>query len=201
MTAIFNENNERQAVTLLQLPDSYVLKKNDYGTKVSTVVAADEVNPKRQSKAVRTMYEKANKKPMRKIKEFAINNELKEGDKLDIKSFEVNTYVDVKGIGKGKGFAGVMKRYNFSGQPASHGNTKTERKAGSTGQCADPGRVIKGKKMPGQMGNKNVAVQNLKISAIYEKVKMIAVHGSVPGAKGKYVYITPAVKKYSNSLN
>ncbi|MEL6712025.1 MAG: 50S ribosomal protein L3 [Pseudomonadota bacterium] len=202
MTAIFDDKDSRIAVTLLELPESYILDKIDYGTKISTRIAAAKNNPKKQSKALKTMYTKLNKKPMRILKEFPIQNNLKEGDQLSINSFEKNQYVDIKAKGKGKGFQGVMKRHNFKGQPASHGNTKTQRKGGSTGQCTDPGRVIKGKKMPGRMGGKNVTVQNLQIAEIYPDLNIIAIHGSVPGPIGQYVNVIPAIKKYNlNKFN
>ena len=103
--------------------------------------------------------------------------------------------VDVSGISKGKGYAGVIKRHNFAMQDATHGNSLAHRAHGSIGQCQTPGRVWKGKKMSGHLGNVNKTIQNLKIVKIDEENKLILVKGSIPGPSGSKIIIKPAIKK------
>jgi large subunit ribosomal protein L3 len=109
--------------------------------------------------------------------------------------FEEGQFVDVSGVSIGKGFAGVIKRYNFRTQDATHGNSLSHRAPGSIGQNQTPGRVFKGKKMAGHMGAENVTVQNLKVSAIHKDKSLILIKGAIPGPKGGKVVIKAAVKK------
>jgi len=129
-----------------------------------------------------------------KIKEFAPGNELK------VNNFKAGQFVDVTSTSKGKGFAGVMKRWNFGGQRASHGNSLSHRAPGSIGQCQDPGKVFKGKKMPGQMGNKRVTTQNLEIVRVDEQLNAILIKGAIPGAPGNYVVVNLACKKQQQGV-
>ncbi|OEY86797.1 50S ribosomal protein L3 [Wolbachia pipientis] len=118
------------------------------------------------------------------------------GKKISIEHFVVGQYIDITGYSKGKGFAGVMKRHNFSGLRASHGVSIAHRSQGSTGQCQDPGRVFKGKKMAGHLGNSRVTVQNIKILSIDYENNFIVVKGNnIPGFKGSYVFVRDAIKK------
>ena len=112
----------------------------------------------------------------------------------DVDQFEAGQKVDVRGVSKGKGFAGVIKRWNFSGQDNSHGNSVSHRAPGSIGQCQTPGRVFKGKKMSGHMGNAKVTTQNLEIVRVDAERNLLLIKGAVPGAPGGDVYIRPAVK-------
>ena len=134
--------------------------------------------------------------PKLKIKEFLVSEEnlLEAGQVLAVNHFSVGALVDVTSVSKGKGFAGVMKRHNFSGLRASHGVSISHRSHGSTGQCQDPGRVFKGKKMAGQMGNKQVTVQNLVVCGFDQELGIIFVKGAVPGSKNSVVIIKDAVK-------
>lgn len=121
---------------------------------------------------------------------------LEAGAKIDVRHFVVGQYVDVTGRTLGKGFAGVMKRHGFGGLRASHGVSLTHRSHGSTGQCQDPGRVWRGKKMAGRMGFDRVTVQNLRIVGIHEGERLVIVSGnSIPGHNGSYVFVRDAVKK------
>ena len=117
------------------------------------------------------------------------------GDHLTADIFEVGQHVDVTGTSKGKGYAGVIKRHNFAMQDATHGNSLAHRAHGSIGQCQTPGRVWKGKKMSGHMGNVNKTIQNLKIVKIDGENKLILVKGSIPGPSGSTILIKPAIKK------
>ena len=146
------------------------------------------------------------KKPQRKLfssikinpkKEFKVDNEniLEIGTKLNVDHFQVDQFIDASSISIGKGFAGVMKRHNFGGLRASHGVSISHRSHGSTGQNQDPGRVFKGKKMAGRMGNRKVTKQNLKIIEIDKENSLMIVKGSVPGKKNSIIYIKDAIKR------
>ena len=117
------------------------------------------------------------------------------GTKLDVNHFKVDQFVDASSMSIGKGFAGVMKRHNFGGLRASHGVSISHRSHGSTGQNQDPGRVFKGKKMAGRMGNKKVTKQNLKVIDVDSENNLLIVKGSVPGKKNSIVYLKDSVKK------
>ncbi|KAG7388361.1 54S ribosomal protein L3 [Phytophthora boehmeriae] len=140
---------------------------------------------------------KAGVQPKRQLQEFRVSEDalLPLGTTLSALHFNAGQFVDVCGISKGKGFQGVMKLHNFAGQPASHGNSKTQRHMGSTGQCQDPGKVFKGKKMPGRMGGNRVTRDNLWIAKIDVERNLLYVKGSVPGNNGGIVRITDARKK------
>ncbi|CCI49906.1 unnamed protein product [Albugo candida] len=153
--------------------------------------------PRNVVKPLMGHLKKAGVAPKRQLQEFRVSQEgiLPAGTTLNATHFLPGQFVDVCGISKGKGFQGVMKLHNFSGQPASHGNSKTHRHMGSTGQCQDPGRVFKGKKMPGRMGNRRVTRDNLWIVKIDTIRNLLYVKGSVPGNKGSIVRVTDARKK------
>jgi large subunit ribosomal protein L3 len=146
---------------------------------------------------LRLFYSKAKKEPMKKIKEFRVSkdNFVNQGAVLAVSHFVVGQYVDVKSNSIGKGFAGAMKRHNFAGLRASHGVSISHRSHGSTGNSQDPGRVWKGKKMAGQLGDKKITVQSLEIVSIDEERGLILVKGGVPGSVGSWVEINDAKKK------
>ena len=121
--------------------------------------------------------------------------ELQVGSALDVNLFAIGQFVDVTAVSKGKGFAGNIKRHNFRSQRASHGNSLSHRVPGSIGQCQDPGRVFKGKKMPGRLGGKRVTTQNLVIISVDEDRKLLLIKGAVPGAVNAKVVVRPSVKK------
>ena len=135
--------------------------------------------------------------PKKVLKEFRVDEEntLEIGTTINIDHFEVNQFVDASGTSIGKGFAGVMKRHNFGGLRASHGVSISHRSHGSTGQNQDPGRVFKGKKMAGRMGNTTVTKQNLKIIEIDTEKKIIIIKGSVPGKKNSIIFLKDSVKR------
>ena len=134
-----------------------------------------------------------------KVHEFRITEEklaeIEIGKEFSVDIFEEGQFVDISGVSKGKGFAGTVKRWNFATQDATHGNSLAHRKPGSIGQCQTPGRVWKGKKMSGHMGNVNKTIQNLKIVKIDGENKLILVKGSIPGPSGSTILSKPAIKK------
>ena len=134
---------------------------------------------------------------MKILKEFKVDDDniLEVGTKLNANHFKVNQFIDASSISIGKGFAGVMKRHNFGGLRASHGVSISHRSHGSTGQNQDPGRVFKGKKMAGRMGNRRVTKQNLKIVEIDNNNNLLIVKGSIPGKKNSIIYLKDSVKK------
>lgn len=121
------------------------------------------------------------------------------GGALTVAQFEVGQTVDVRGTSKGKGFAGTVKRWNFSTQDNTHGNSLSHRAPGSVGQCQTPGKVFRGKKMAGQLGNKRVTVQNLKIVAVDAERDLLLVRGAVPGPTGGDVFVCPAIKDHADT--
>ena len=138
------------------------------------------------------------------LTEFSLSeeefNSLAEVSEISLKCIESPSVVDVSGISKGKGFAGVVKRHNFKTQDATHGNSLSHRAPGSIGQCQFPGRVFKGKKMAGQMGNKKVTIQNLEIESVDSDDNILLVQGAVPGSIGSFLKILPSIKNNSNEL-
>ena len=148
-------------------------------------------------KPQRKIFSSINISPKKILKEFRVDNDnmLEVGTKLNVDHFKVNQFIDASSISIGKGFAGVMKRHNFGGLRASHGVSISHRSHGSTGQNQDPGRVFKGKKMAGRMGNRKVTKQNLKIIEIDNTNNLLVVKGSVPGKKNSIIYLKDSVKK------
>jgi len=136
-------------------------------------------------------FKKAKVSPRRFLKEFRVEDigGLKVGDMIKVGVFKEGDLVDVAGVSKGKGFAGVVKRYGFKGGPASHGAKQWHRRPGSIGASSDPSRVFKGKKMPGRMGSEKVTARNLKLVKIDEKLNLLLIKGSLPGRKGGFVAI------------
>ena len=124
--------------------------------------------------------------------------EYKIGDSMDVKNFVEGQFIDITSNSKGKGFAGGMKRHNFSGNRATHGVSISHRSHGSTGQCQDPGKVFKGKKMAGRLGNVRVTIQNLKVLKVDFENNLLLVKGAVPGHKGSLVKIFDSIKKNQN---
>lgn len=149
------------------------------------------------TKSLRGHFTKSKVTPCKKIFEFRTknNSQFKIGDYLDANHFVKNQYIDITSFSIGKGFAGAMKRHGFSGLRASHGVSVSHRSHGSTGQCQDPGKVFKGKKMAGHMGFSKVTSQNILIHHIDSNKGLICVKGSVAGPKGSYVLLKDAVKK------
>lgn len=152
---------------------------------------------KNVSKAMRGHYAKAKVEPKSKLMEFRVTpeNMLDIGAELCASHFVPGQFVDVQGITKGKGFAGGMKRWNFGGLRASHGVSVSHRSIGSVGSAQDPGKIWKGKKMPGHLGAETVTTQNLKVVAVYPEDGLILIQGNVPGNAREWVIVNDAVKK------
>ncbi len=199
MTRVFDENGKHVPVTVLKIDGCQVIAVRDQEKDgyVAVQLGAGAAKVKRTSKANRGHFAKAKVEPKKKLAEFRVapENVLEVGAELAANHFVPGQYVDVCGTSKGKGFAGAMKRHNFGGLRASHGVSISHRSHGSTGQCQEPGKVFKGKKMAGHMGDETVTTQNLKIAAIDLEENLILVQGAVPGAASGWVLISDAVKK------
>lgn len=186
------------AVTVLEAEPAVVTqiktKENDGYNAIQ--VGFVDTKETRLTKAQLGHLKKANCSPKKYLKEFKVNNvyDFALGNKIEIDIFDVGDQVDVIGISKGKGFAGAMKRHNFAGGPDGHGSM-FNRRVGSIGNREWPGRVVKGKKMPGHLGNERVTVKNLKIMFIDKEKNIIAVSGAVPGSKGSYVTLLSKKEK------
>jgi large subunit ribosomal protein L3 len=199
MTRVFNADGAHVPVTVLKMDGCQVLAVRDVERNGYTAVqlGVGTVKVKNVSKPMRGHFAKARVEPKRKIAEFRVDADclLDVGATLSPEHFISGQYVDVVGTSIGKGFAGVMKRHNFAGQRASHGVSLAHRMPGSTGQCQDPGKVFKGHKMAGHMGDERVTVQNLEIVQVDVERGLILVRGGVPGSKGGYVLISDAIKR------
>ena len=199
MTRVFNDAGEHLPVTVLQLDDVQVVatKTAERDGYVAVQLGAGQAKVKNVSKAMRWHFAKASVLPKRKLAEFRVSDHavLDVGSTLGANHCVAGQIVDAVGISQGKGFAGAMKRHNFGGLRASHGVSVSHRSHGSTGQCQDPGKVFKGKKMAGHMGATRVTTQNLKIVSVDTDDNLILVHGAIPGAKNGWVLLSDAVKK------
>ena len=199
MTRLFLSDGTHVPVTVLRMENCQVVaqrtqEKNGY-TAVQLGVGLAKV--KNTSKALRGHFAAANVEPKTKLAEFRVSaeNMLDVGAELTVEHFVPGQKVDVTGTSTGKGFQGVMKRHHFGGGRATHGNSLSHRIAGSTGQRQDPGKVFKGKKMAGHMGDRRVTTQNLRVVKTDVERGLIMIEGAVPGAKGGWIQIRDAVKK------
>jgi large subunit ribosomal protein L3 len=199
MTRLFMEDGKQIPVTVLQLDKLQVVAQRtpDKDGYSAVQLGAGTAKAKRVSAPLRGMYAKVNVEPKRKLAEFRVDPEnlIEVGEEIIADHYFEGQYVDVTGTSIGKGFAGAMKRHNFGGLRASHGVSISHRSHGSTGQCQDPGRVFKGKKMAGHMGAARVTTQNLQVVKTDTDRGLIMVKGAVPGSKGGWVTIKDAVKK------
>lgn len=199
MTRVYTPNREHNSVTVLKLPSSIVIghRKIEVDGYNALILGFEKVNPKYLKKPQKEFFSKIKQEPLKKVKEFRISEEnfVEKGKSIISSHFVVGQYVDIRSDSIGKGFAGAMKRHNFAGLRASHGVSISHRSHGSTGNSQDPGRVWKGKKMAGQMGNKKVTIQSLEVVSIDEERSLILVKGGVPGSIGGWVEITDAKKK------
>jgi large subunit ribosomal protein L3 len=202
MSRIFDVDGTHVPVTVLQVDGLEVVavKTQEKDGYTSVQLGCGKVKEKNLSKPLKGYFAKANIEPKQKLAEFRVSEDclLSVGDKLSAEHFVPGQFVDVCGTSIGKGFAGVMKRHNFAGLEASHGVSITHRAHGSTGQRQDPGKVFKGKKMAGHMGDERVTVQNLKVVSVDADKGLIMVKGGVPGSENGWVYVTDAVKKVSS---
>ena len=199
MTRLFLEDGRQVPVTVLQLDSLQVVAQRTADTDGYTAVqlGAGEAKAKRTTAAMRGHFAKANVAPKRKVAEFrvAAENLIEVGEEITADHYFEGQFVDIAGTSIGKGFAGAMKRHNFAGLRATHGVSISHRSHGSTGQCQDPGKVFKGKKMAGHMGAARVTTQNLQVVKTDADRGLIMVKGSVPGSKGGWVTVKDAVKK------
>jgi large subunit ribosomal protein L3 len=199
MTRVFTEAGEQVPVTVLKMDNCQVVaqrtvEKNGYSALQLGVGLRKVRNTPR---ALRGHFATASVEPKRKVAEFRVSPEnlIEVGAELTADHFIVGQFVDVTGTSQGKGFQGVIKRHNFSGGRATHGNSVNHRTHGSTGQRQDPGKVFKGKKMAGHMGDERVTTQNLKIVKTDVDRGLIMVEGAVPGARGGWILVRDAVKR------
>ncbi len=199
MTRLFMEDGKQIPVTVLQLDNLQVVSQRTSEKDGYSAVQLGAGTPKvkRVSKAMRGHFAGSGVAPKRKLAEFRVtpDNLIEVGAELSAEHFLEGQKVDVSGTSIGKGFQGAMKRHNFGGLRASHGVSISHRSHGSTGQCQDPGRVFKGKKMAGHMGAVRVTTQNLEVVKTDADRGLIMIKGAVPGSKGGWVTIKDAVKK------
>lgn len=199
MTRLFLEDGRQVPVTVLQLDNLQVVAQRTAERDGYSAVqlGAGTAKAKNVTAPMRGHFAAANVAPKRKIAEFRVSadNMIGVGEEITADHYAEGQFVDVAGTSIGKGFAGVMKRHNFGGLRASHGVSVSHRSHGSTGQCQDPGKVFKGKKMAGHMGAVRVTTQNLQVVRTDADRGLIMIKGAVPGTKGGWVTIKDAVKK------
>jgi large subunit ribosomal protein L3 len=199
MTRLFLEDGRQVPVTVLHMQNVQVVAQRtaDRDGYSAVQLGAGAAKAKRTTQAMRGHFAKAQVEPKRKLAEFRVSpdNLIGVGEEITADHYFAGQFVDVAGTSTGKGFAGSMKRHNFGGLRASHGVSISHRSHGSTGQCQDPGKVFKGKKMAGHMGAVRVTTQNLQVVRTDSERGLIMVKGAVPGTKGGWVTIKDAVKK------
>ncbi len=202
MSRVFEADGTHVPVTVLavdglEVVDVRTMERDGY---TAVQLGTGSVKAKNVTKPMKGHFAKAKVEPKQKLAEFRVSEDclLSVGDELSVEHFVPGQYVDVCGTSIGKGFAGVMKRHNFAGLEATHGVSISHRSHGSTGQRQDPGKVFKGKKMAGHMGNERVTVQNLKVVAVDADKGLLMVKGGVPGSENGWVYVTDAIKKLSS---
>ncbi|MGL4309699.1 MAG: 50S ribosomal protein L3 [Paracoccaceae bacterium] len=199
MTRLFLADGKQVPVTVLQLDNLQVVAQRtaDKDGYTAVQLGAGLAKAKRTTAAMRGHFAKAHVEPKRKIAEFRVTPDclIDVGAEITAEHYLEGQFVDVAGTSVGKGFAGAMKRHNFGGLRASHGVSVSHRSHGSTGQCQDPGKVFKGKKMAGHMGAVRTTTQNLQVVRTDADRGLIMIKGAVPGSKGGWVTIKDAVKK------
>ena len=199
MTRIFTDAGEHVPVTVLKLEKLQVLahRTNEKNGYTALQLGGGTRKASRLTKSERGEFAIAKVEPKRKLQEFRVSPEnlIEVGAEITAEHFVPGQFVDVTGTSKGKGFQGAMKRWNFSGLRATHGVSVSHRSHGSTGQRQDPGKVFKGKKMAGHMGDERVTTQNLVVAKIDTARGLVMIRGSVPGAPGGWVIVRDAVKK------
>lgn len=197
MTQVFDENNRLVPVTVIEAGPCPVtqIKSSDKDGYDAVQIGFRPQKEQRLSKAALGHFKKAGVDPVAELQEFRTRGEIdvNVGDLLTVEKFEAGQKIDIVGTSKGRGFQGVVKRYGFAGGPASHGSM-FHRRGGSFGMCQWPGHVIKGKKMPGHMGDAQRTVQNLEIVKVIAEKNLILIKGSVPGSRGSLVTVRTAVK-------
>ncbi len=199
MTRVYNDAGEQIPVTVLKVDNLQVVaqRTEDKNGYTAVQLGAGLAKVKNTTKPMRGHFAVAKVEPKRKLAEFRVSpeNMLDVGVELSAEHFVPGQKVDVTGTSIGKGFAGAMKRHNFSGLRASHGVSVSHRSHGSTGQCQDPGKVFKGKKMAGHMGSTRITTQNLEVVRTDADRGLVLIKGAVPGSKGAWITIKDANKK------
>lgn len=197
MTRIFNEDGTATPVTVLEVTPNRVSQVKTVETDGYSAVqlVAGTKKASRVNKALAGHLAKANVEAGSVCREVRTDStDFEVGSSITLEVFEAGQMVDVSGVSKGKGFAGVLKRWNFAGKDATHGNSINHRTPGSIGQNQTPGRVFKGKKMSGHMGSVNHTTQNLQVVRVDAERNLLLVKGAVPGARGSNIVIKPAIK-------
>ena len=200
MTRVFTDAGESIPVTVIVAAPNRVtqVKTQAVDGYDAVQVTAGEIKSGRVSRPLAGHFSKANTEAGHGLWEFRLDGAVEElalGAEIGVEQFEKGQVVDVAGVSKGKGYAGAIKRWNFRSQDASHGNSVSHRAPGSIGQCQTPGRVFKGKKMAGQLGNRRVTVQNLTVVDVVPEKHLLLIKGAVPGAPGADVCVRPATKR------
>jgi len=201
MTRIFGEDGNSVPVTVIEVTPNRVtqLKDVDSDGYRAVQLTAGERRASRVTKPMSGHFAKAGVEAGSVLREFRLEpgegDDLATGGAVDVTLFEMGQKVDVRGVTKGRGFAGGIRRHNFAGQDVTHGNSLSHRAPGSIGQCQTPGRVFKGKRMAGQMGNVNRCQQNLEVVRVDAERNLLLVRGGVPGPAGGRLVVTPSVKQ------
>ena len=197
MTRVFKDNGTSVPVTVIEVAKSKIVQRKTPEKDGYYAVQVNFGSKKNVSKSLEKKF-KDNDAKKGYLTEFNLSEEefnfLQDSKEITLHPFTELNKVDVSGVSKGKGFAGVVKRHNFKTQDATHGNSLAHRAPGSIGQCQFPGRVFKGKKMAGHMGDKNTTVQNLEIEKIDLEDNLLLIKGAVPGSIGSFVKVTPSIK-------
>jgi large subunit ribosomal protein L3 len=200
MTQIFDDRGEVIPVTVIEAGPCFVaqIKTVERDGYTAIQMGFEEIKPKRLTQPQLKHLQKSNLPALRHLREFRMAPDemadLEEGQKITVDIFEAGEFVDVTGVSKGRGFAGVVKRHGFRGGPKTHGQSDRHRAPGSIGACYTPGRVFKGKRMPGRMGGERVTVQNLQVVTVDPERNLLAIRGAIPGARNGLVVVRQARK-------
>ena len=202
MSNFYTPNGLNIPVTILHVDDCKVIErteKPELDTDKILLGACEIKKESKTNKATKGFFKKKSSVPFKYIREFSIDKEteVKAGDSLKVDHFQEGQFIDVSGFSKGKGFAGAMKRHNFGGMRSTHGVSISHRAHGSTGQCQDPGKVFKGKKMAGHLGDEHKTLQSLQVVKVDTKNNIICVKGSTPGARGAWLVVEDSIKQKS----
>lgn len=198
MTQVFDESGQVIPVTVIEAGPCYVtqVRTQERDGYTAVQLGYGEVREKRITQGERGHLKRNGLPPLRYLREFRAKEvAVEEGQQITVDVFKTGERVDVVGVSKGRGFAGTVKRHGFNRQPKTHGQSDRERAPGSIGATSTPGRVLKGTRMSGRMGNERVTSQNLEVVAVDPERNLLAVRGSVPGAKGGIVVIRAARKQ------
>ena len=197
MSNLFTPNGVNIPITVLQVDECKVIERTEINDSDNDKITLGASKLKKANSSKKGFFDKKKTKPYKLVREFFIakSDQVQSGDEITVDHFKEGQFIDISGISKGKGFSGVMKRHNFSGLRASHGVSAAHRHGGSTGQCQDPGKVFKGKKMAGQLGNTHKTLQNLQVVKVDTAKKIICLKGSTPGSRGSWLIIEDSIKQ------